>query len=154
MRRMMAVETGRRKLTSAPRLVGRRDQVPSAAKTSLKLQASLHTLHHSFHHLRARPHGDSSSRLCFPPNLLLRSPFLVVPLTLLLLTPWGRITASVETSLSGKALNFGRVWSGRGRHIFGIANNRTLSWGSRVLFLFLRGCTRAMKAMYDFYTIC
>lgn len=118
----MAVEIGRRRLTPTPRLVGHRDQVPSAAKTSLMLQASLHMLHHSLHHLVLHPHGDSSSRL-LPLIPLLRSPFLVVPLTLLLSTRCSRITASAETSLSGKALNFGRVWSAHGQHIFGIVND-------------------------------
>jgi hypothetical protein len=60
-----------------------------------------HTCRHSLHHPRRRPRGVSSSRLRSPPIPLLRSPFLVVPPTLLLLTPcvasqlsWRRVSVA------------------------------------------------------------
>ena len=129
----MVVETGRKRLTPAPHL-GRRYRVLSVAKTNPRPQASSHTYRHSLHHPPRRHHDVSSSRLRSPHIPLLCSPFLGVPPTLLLLT---RVTAFTETSLSGKVLNFGQVWSAQGQHIFGIANNELSVRVQGCLFLFL-----------------
>ncbi len=126
------MEIGKKKLALARRLVGRRDRVSSAARTGLKVQAVLHTHHHFFHHLRPLPYGDSSSLQCPPLIPLLHYPFLIVPLTLRLPTP---CTASEKTSLNGKVLNCGRVWSAQGQHIFRVASNGTFQLGYKGAFL-------------------
>jgi hypothetical protein len=121
----MGADTGRRKLIRRkPQLAERRNPALFVVGANTVRRALLHLRHTSRRLLLRRRDGNSSQLLIYP-NPVLRSQYLDVGPTTTRPTPQDYLVAFERTSLIGKVLKSRRAWSGRGRHIFETANNKT-----------------------------
>ena len=104
------------------RLAEHRDLAPFAAEADT-VPRVLHHQPHTSRRLLLHPHVVNSSRLLIYPNPALHFQSPDLPFTTTPPTPHDYLPAFERTSLTGKVLNFGRVWSAQGRRIFEAANN-------------------------------